>query len=114
MNYRLHTNPCRVTCPEHNKAEKPSDPCQANSQPPPSLRPLFSKHGSMATKRSRAAFEADQSLQPPYAFYGTPLPPLDADVRDDGSYTPVWNQEVRDERGRRRLHGAFTGGFSAG
>jgi G patch domain-containing protein 1 len=25
-----------------------------------------------------------------------------------------WKQEVRDENGRRRLHGAFTGGFSAG
>jgi G patch domain-containing protein 1 len=27
---------------------------------------------------------------------------------------PLWKQEVRDEKGRRRLHGAFTGGFSAG
>lgn len=26
----------------------------------------------------------------------------------------VWEQIVTDERGRRRLHGAFTGGFSAG
>eukprot|EP00466_Bigelowiella_natans_P011866 jgi/Bigna1/79493/fgenesh1_pg.62_\ len=25
-----------------------------------------------------------------------------------------WNQEVTDARGRRRFHGAFTGGFSAG
>ncbi|KAJ5247216.1 hypothetical protein N7468_002199 [Penicillium chermesinum] len=76
---------------------------------------LFWKHGNltMAAKRSRATFEADQNLQP-YTFYGTPLPPLDSDARDDGSYTPIWNQEVRDERGRRRLHGAFTGGFSAG
>lgn len=68
----------------------------------------------MASKRSRATFEADQALKPPYAFYGTPLPPLDSEIRDDGSYTPVWNQVVTDERGRRRLHGAFTGGFSAG
>ncbi|KAL1885548.1 hypothetical protein Plec18167_001042 [Paecilomyces lecythidis] len=69
----------------------------------------------MATKRSRAAFEADlQAKQSPYAFYGTPLPPLDPDVRDDGSYVPVWKQEVTDDRGRKRLHGAFTGGFSAG
>lgn len=69
----------------------------------------------MATKRSRAAFEADlQSQQSPYALYGTPLPPLDPDVRDDGSYVPIWKQEVTDDRGRKRLHGAFTGGFSAG
>ena len=27
---------------------------------------------------------------------------------------PVHKQEVRDEEGRKRLHGAFTGGFSAG
>lgn len=27
---------------------------------------------------------------------------------------PVWEQEVTDEQGRRRFHGAFTGGFSAG
>ncbi|EAU38952.1 conserved hypothetical protein [Aspergillus terreus NIH2624] len=69
----------------------------------------------MTSKRSRAAFEADlQAHQSPFAFYGTPLPPLDASVRDDGSYTPIWKQEVTDDRGRKRLHGAFTGGFSAG
>ncbi|KAK8121001.1 hypothetical protein PG999_005121 [Apiospora kogelbergensis] len=69
----------------------------------------------MSTKRPRATFEADlQNQQSPYVHFGTPLPPLDREVRDDGSYVPVWKQEVRDERGRKRLHGAFTGGFSAG
>ncbi|KAI4283135.1 MAG: hypothetical protein L6R38_002399 [Xanthoria sp. 2 TBL-2021] len=69
----------------------------------------------MAYKRSRATFEADlQAQQSPYVVYGTPLPPLDPDTRDDGSYVPVWKQEVTDEQGRKRLHGAFTGGFSAG
>ncbi|KAI4134557.1 MAG: hypothetical protein LQ341_006010 [Variospora aurantia] len=69
----------------------------------------------MASKRSRATFEADlQAQQSPYVLYGTPLPPLDPDTRDDGSYVPVWKQEVTDEKGRKRLHGAFTGGFSAG
>ncbi|KAF3397922.1 G patch domain-containing protein 1 [Penicillium rolfsii] len=68
----------------------------------------------MAAKRPRAVFEADQAGKAPYAFYGTPLPPLEAGGRDDGSYVPVWKQEVTDERGRKRLHGAFTGGFSAG
>ncbi|KAJ5553859.1 hypothetical protein N7513_003818 [Penicillium frequentans] len=67
----------------------------------------------MASKRPRAAFEADLSHSP-YAVYGTPLPPLEDGARDDGSYLPVWKQEVTDERGRKRLHGAFTGGFSAG
>ena len=69
----------------------------------------------MSYKRSRATFEADVTAQQsPYVFFGTPLPPLDPEVRDDGSYIPVWKQEVRDEKGRKRLHGAFTGGFSAG
>ncbi|KAL4775026.1 hypothetical protein BDW60DRAFT_214910 [Aspergillus nidulans var. acristatus] len=69
----------------------------------------------MASKRTRDAFEADfQAQNSPYVFYGTPLPPLDAGARDDGSYVPVWKQEVTDDRGRKRLHGAFTGGFSAG
>ncbi|KAL7622368.1 hypothetical protein AAE478_007872 [Parahypoxylon ruwenzoriense] len=69
----------------------------------------------MSFKRPRAAFEADlQAQQSPYVLFGTPLPPLDPEVRDDGSYVPVWKQEVRDERGRKRLHGAFTGGWSAG
>ena len=27
---------------------------------------------------------------------------------------PVWQQAATDEQGRRRFHGAFTGGFSAG
>ncbi|KAI0811748.1 hypothetical protein GGR55DRAFT_85329 [Xylaria sp. FL0064] len=69
----------------------------------------------MSYKRNRAQFEADlQAQQSPYVLFGTPLPPLDPEVRDDGSYVPVWKQEVRDERGRKRLHGAFTGGWSAG
>lgn len=69
----------------------------------------------MAHKRSRATFEADlQARQSPYVIYGTPLPLLDPDVRDDGSYVPLWKQEVTDDQGRKRLHGAFTGGFSAG
>ncbi|KAJ1338367.1 G patch domain-containing protein 1 [Microdochium nivale] len=71
----------------------------------------------MSAKRTRQAFEADaqaQAQHSPYVAYGTPLPPLDSEVRDDGSYVPVWKQEVRDEQGRKRLHGAFTGGWSAG
>ncbi|PWN39123.1 hypothetical protein IE81DRAFT_369343 [Ceraceosorus guamensis] len=30
------------------------------------------------------------------------------------AYKPAWEQEVLDEQGRRRFHGAFTGGYSAG
>lgn len=38
----------------------------------------------------------------------------DAAQKDYADTTPVWKQEVTDDRGRKRLHGAFTGGFSAG
>ncbi|KAK3708876.1 hypothetical protein LTR37_011206 [Vermiconidia calcicola] len=66
----------------------------------------------MSQKRSRA--DAFDQQHAPFVAYGTPLPPNDPDSRDDGSYVPVWKQEVTDERGRKRLHGAFTGGWSAG
>ncbi|KAF6822098.1 hypothetical protein CPLU01_12216 [Colletotrichum plurivorum] len=67
------------------------------------------------TKRSRAAYDAHLHEEAvAHIRFGTPLPPLDPDIRDDGSYVPLYKQEVRDERGRRRLHGAFTGGWSAG
>lgn len=55
------------------------------------------------------------------SFYGTPLSRLlgDDKTNDDG---PIQNrrarlnyqQTVRDDQGRQRFHGAFTGGFSAG
>ncbi|KIJ55479.1 hypothetical protein M422DRAFT_240099 [Sphaerobolus stellatus SS14] len=48
-----------------------------------------------------------------FCLIGTPLPPLEKS-KDTGEFVPIWKQEVRDEKGRRRLHGAFTGGFSAG
>ncbi|KAF2639830.1 DUF1604-domain-containing protein [Massarina eburnea CBS 473.64] len=59
---------------------------------------------SSSQKRSRA--------QPQYITLGTELPP-DKDS-DDGTFVPEWKQTVTDDRGRRRLHGAFQGGFSAG
>lgn len=58
-----------------------------------------------------------------YVYYGTPLEDEKAPVRgfykapQDPSKTralPVWEQEVTDEDGRKRFHGAFTGGYSAG
>ncbi|CAL9111964.1 unnamed protein product [Musa acuminata var. zebrina] len=58
-----------------------------------------------------------------YVFYGTPIEREEDTsarkrkaVADAGQLRslPLWKQEVRDEEGRRRFHGAFTGGFSAG
>ena len=52
-------------------------------------------------------------------FLGTPIESAESALlsrkQSKTSRAPrVWEQIVTDERGRRRLHGAFTGGFSAG
>ncbi|KIO17668.1 hypothetical protein M407DRAFT_32650 [Tulasnella calospora MUT 4182] len=39
-----------------------------------------------------------------FCLIGTPLPPLEK-TKDTGEFKPLWEQEVRDEKGRRRLHG---------
>lgn len=54
-----------------------------------------------------------------FVVFGTGFPETtDKDRRagrtDAGQFVPTWKQEARDEQGRRRFHGAFTGGFSAG
>ncbi|XP_076819695.1 G patch domain-containing protein 1-like [Clavelina lepadiformis] len=53
----------------------------------------------------------------PYVKYGTPLEEIDESETKPSmlkSNVPVFDQIVTDEEGRRRFHGAFTGGFSAG
>lgn len=56
-----------------------------------------------------AAGEDDEE----FTLLGTPV-----DIPDDPEVTkrpiPVHEQIATDDRGRRRFHGAFTGGFSAG
>ncbi|KAL3512313.1 hypothetical protein ACH5RR_025030 [Cinchona calisaya] len=59
-----------------------------------------------------------------FIFYGTPIEREEeittrkkkAVAEASGQLRTLvpWKQEVRDEEGRRRFHGAFTGGFSAG
>ncbi|XLS46264.1 hypothetical protein HN51_003129 [Arachis hypogaea] len=59
-----------------------------------------------------------------FVFYGTPIEREEeltsrkkkAIAESSGQLRtlPAWKQEVRDEEGRRRFHGAFTGGYSAG
>ncbi|KAK9894119.1 hypothetical protein P389DRAFT_103559 [Cystobasidium minutum MCA 4210] len=73
----------------------------------------------MSSARLKKRVAEDGSLQnnnlnESFVQYGTPLPSLADTKKDQGEYVPIWQQEVRDEQGRRRLHGAFTGGFSAG
>ncbi|KAL5118310.1 hypothetical protein ACEQ8H_003820 [Pleosporales sp. CAS-2024a] len=68
----------------------------------------------MAYKRPRPASPSSSQKRPrppsTHVSLGTQLP----QDGDDGAFVPVWKQTVTDDRGRRRLHGAFTGGFSAG
>lgn len=58
-----------------------------------------------------------------FHYFGTPLEEEEESrggyrkpVQDAASTKalPVWKQEVTDAQGRRRFHGAFTGGYSAG
>lgn len=63
---------------------------------------------------ARDDFEESQAAKATenFVLVGTPLPSLAK--RDPNEGKPEWEQEVRDEQGRRRFHGAFTGGWSAG
>lgn len=54
------------------------------------------------------------SVTESFVQIGTPLPALVGKGSDPNEGKPLWEQEVRDEQGRRRFHGAFTGGWSAG
>ncbi|KAL7734837.1 hypothetical protein ACLKA6_011118 [Drosophila palustris] len=46
--------------------------------------------------------------------FGTPLDPLEKDEVPAKKPLAIEDQIVKDENGKRRFHGAFTGGFSAG
>ncbi|EDV96655.1 G patch domain-containing protein 1 homolog [Drosophila grimshawi] len=46
--------------------------------------------------------------------FGTPLEPLEKDEVPAKKPLMIEDQIVKDENGKRRFHGAFTGGFSAG
>ncbi|KZT43136.1 hypothetical protein SISSUDRAFT_1112218 [Sistotremastrum suecicum HHB10207 ss-3] len=70
--------------------------------------------GQLKRKLADLGIEGNNpKLTESFCLIGTPLPPLEKS-KDTGEFVPLWKQEVRDEQGRRRLHGAFTGGFSAG
>ena len=66
-------------------------------------------HGTMSDNEN---YEEDEDVT---VVYGTPLPELDEDsAAKKKKPIPIEDQIVTDENGRRRFHGAFTGGFSAG
>ncbi|CAG8436407.1 1610_t:CDS:10 [Funneliformis caledonium] len=65
-------------------------------------------------KRSKEDSDDDHSNET-FVEYGTELPDITTSgEQDKGKFQPVWKQEVRDEQGLRRFHGAFKGGWSAG
>lgn len=74
----------------------------------------------MSTSRLKKRVEQDTSnsqygnLLESFVAFGTALPSLASTAKDSNEFVPVWEQQVTDEQGRRRFHGAFTGGFSAG
>ncbi|BGP12297.1 hypothetical protein JCM10213_000007 [Rhodosporidiobolus nylandii] len=75
----------------------------------------------MSSSRLKRKLETGQldsqqygNLTESFVSVGTALPALTDKKADKNEFKPVWEQEVTDEQGRRRFHGAFTGGFSAG
>ncbi|RHZ52108.1 hypothetical protein Glove_465g34 [Diversispora epigaea] len=56
----------------------------------------------------------DDSKNETFVVYGTEIPFPSETGEDQNKFQPVWKQEVRDEQGLRRFHGAFKGGWSAG
>ena len=57
----------------------------------------------------------EDSDEDPYAAVGTPFEVLEtAEDVQKAKVRKEKEQYVLDEQGRRRFHGAFTGGFSAG
>ena len=63
--------------------------------------------------RSQPIFKMADSDEDTFASFGTPLEILEEDVPRKKA-VPIHEQIVTDTEGRRRFHGAFTGGFSAG
>ncbi|KAI9098159.1 hypothetical protein DFS34DRAFT_619811 [Phlyctochytrium arcticum] len=75
-----------------------------------------SRGGNEPDRRGGGASGAGNQQQRSLVTFGTEQPMEISDVRakDRNKFLPIHMQEARDEQGRKRLHGAFTGGFSAG
>ncbi|XP_019644468.1 PREDICTED: G patch domain-containing protein 1-like, partial [Branchiostoma belcheri] len=56
---------------------------------------------------------SDDDSDEDFVYHGTPLQPLEEDAPMKKPVSTE-DQVVTDQQGRRRFHGAFTGGFSAG
>ncbi|CAK6978655.1 G patch domain-containing protein 1 isoform X2 [Scomber scombrus] len=76
------------------------------------------RSGSLSLRADRSFSQtvnmaSDSDSEEDFVSFGTPLEPLEEDepLRKP---VPLHEQTVKDEKGRYRFHGAFTGGFSAG
>ncbi|GJQ70869.1 hypothetical protein Trydic_g788 [Trypoxylus dichotomus] len=67
-----------------------------------------------ASWTSTKFFKMSDSEDENYCFYGKALEPYDEDAVPKKKPISVEDQIATDAQGRRRFHGAFTGGFSAG
>lgn len=63
--------------------------------------------------RLQKDFKMAASDDEDFASFGTPFEPVEDDAPRKKA-VPIHEQVVTDTEGRRRFHGAFTGGFSAG
>lgn len=68
----------------------------------------------MAHKRPREALDADSRFHTRFQYYGSETSANDRGARKAEVWDLDRNRDALDERGRKRFHGAFTGGFSAG
>lgn len=68
---------------------------------------VLCKYGTALTP-----YEAGKSVKIPICFFTKFI--LDSDEIPSKKPIQIEDQIVKDENGRRRFHGAFTGGFSAG
>ncbi|XP_067012544.2 G patch domain-containing protein 1 homolog [Anabrus simplex] len=90
-------------------------PPMVSSSPPPMDDNIDDdeddEFGDFASANLSYDIGGDDEDEEDYVEYGTPLEPLDEDA-------PVrkkpFSAVAKDSHGRRRFHGAFTGGFSAG
>ena len=97
--------------------EGPTRPTR--SPAPNSPFPFFPWNGGSAVilsqhaYGSRPIFKMADSDEDTFASFGTPFEILEEDAPRKKA-VPIHEQIVTDTEGRRRFHGAFTGGFSAG
>lgn len=68
------------------------------------------KHKFMGKSKFQEEVTPQQSFQET-GLVGTPFSEKDIERKKN---VPMWEQVVKDEKGKRKFHGAFTGGFTAG